>query len=61
MNQPQMYESASISVFSNMAAHRAGFEDDDNNNNNNNNGIYIPHFLYDIFKCGLHEIGHQHI
>ena len=23
----------------------------------NGNGIYIPHFLYDIFKCGLHEQG----
>ena len=29
MNQPQMYESTSISVFSNMAAYRAGFEDDE--------------------------------
>ena len=29
MNQPQMCESASISVFSNMAAYRAGFEDDE--------------------------------
>ena len=29
MNQPQKYESASISVFSNMAAYRAGFEDDE--------------------------------
>ena len=29
MNQPQMYESASISVSSNMAAYRAGFEDDE--------------------------------
>ena len=25
--------------------------------NGNGNGIYIPHFLYDIFKCGLHEEG----
>ena len=25
--------------------------------NGNGNGIYIPHFLYDIFKCGLHEQG----